>query len=354
MSFIENKIVEEDISSIIKSNIEWNKFKNKTIIVTGSNGFFGKYFIATLIKLNDEKKLNISILAIVRSLDKNSWLSKVSKIHKKLELVKSDLGKDEIKINKDINFIFHIASNASPKFYSSDPVGTILPNTIGTNNLLKLLHKSKNPDSFIFISSSEIYGNSDTHEELTELDMGVIDPMSIRSCYAESKRCGENLCVSWSHQYNLSTKVVRPFHTYGPGLKENDGRVFADFAYDINSNRDIIMKSDGTARRCFCYITDAIEGIFKVAINGKSSEAYNLANPNGDMSIHELATMLVDLFPEKNLSVRIQDENLKIINSKFNESKPNIKKISDLGWSPKIAPNEGFYRMIKSLEEPFQ
>lgn len=354
MSFIKNKIVEDDILDIINSDLDWNKLSNKKVLITGANGFLGKYLVATLLKLNEIKNSNISVIATVRKNNKNSWIQNLDNNGFNLKIIRCDLGKEIPEIDDDLSYIMHAASQASPKFYEVDPVGTILPNVVGTNNLLTKFHRSKNREGFIFISSSEVYGDTYNIANLSELDMGIIDPMNIRSCYSESKRCGENLCASWNHQFNIPTKVIRPFHTYGPGLREDDGRVFAEFAYNIFNNKNIQMQSDGLSRRSFCYVSDAIKGIFNVTFNGKSSEAYNLANPNGDMSIKELAFMLVDLFPEKNLQVDISQK-IKSLNQdqKFNESLPNIEKISELGWVPQISPEDGFFRMIKSLEQKF-
>ena len=113
--------------------------------------------------------------------------------------------------------------------------------------------------------------------------------MNVRSCYAESKRMGEVMCVSWGQQYNIHTVIVRPFHTYGPGISFDDGRVFADFVADAVLGRDIVLRSDGLAQRSFCYISDATIGFLTVLLKGDRGEAYNIGNPEAEMSIRELA-----------------------------------------------------------------
>lgn len=163
---------------------------------------------------------------------------------------------------------------------------------------------------------------------------------------------GETLCVSYHHQFNVPTKIVRPFHTYGPGMQLNDGRVFADFVSDIVHNKDIIMKSDGSAIRAFCYLADAIVGFFIVLLQGENGEAYNVGNPYGEISIKELANTLINLFPEKMLRViEIQktDDN-SYLKSNINRNCPDISKIENLGWSPKYAVSEGFIRTILSYK----
>lgn len=160
---------------------------------------------------------------------------------------------------------------------------------------------------------------------------------------------GENICVSYMHQYDTPVKVVRPAHTYGPGMDLNDGRVFADFVRDIVEDKDIVMKSDGSASRAFCYLSDATIAFFKILLDGKNGEAYNMANPSQEVSILELAEMLVSLFPEKQLKVvrqaRVGDDYLV---SPSTHASLVIKKIQSLNWNPTIDIDEGFRRTILS------
>lgn len=205
---------------------------------------------------------------------------------------------------------------------------------------------------FLYFSSGEVYGEIGIGQIPTkENDYGYLDPTNVRSCYAEGKRMGENMCASWFHQYKIPVKIVRPFHTYGPGIDLNDGRVFADFVADIANNRNIIMKSDGKAIRSFCYIADALSGFITVLLKGKNGEAYNVGNQKEAVSIKKLAEILVNLFPEKKLKIiRIKrSQNDKYMESKISINQPDITKISQLGWQPQFSIKEGFRRTIKSF-----
>ena len=143
---------------------------------------------------------------------------------------------EKIIIDSKIDFIIHAASQASPKFYGKDPVGTINANVIGTINLLELAKRNK-VEKFLYFSSSEVYGNLNEEDIPTKEDkFGSIDPCNVRSCYSEGKRAGETICISWKHQYSIPVVIVRPFHTYGPGMDLNDGRVYADFIKNIVYN----------------------------------------------------------------------------------------------------------------------
>ena len=160
------------------------------------------------------------------------------------------------------------------------------------------------------------------------------------------------MSVAWGNQHDIYTNIVRPFHTYGPGLSLNDGRVFADFVSDIVSNRDIILKSDGNAKRTFCYISDTVSGILTVLLSGKKNEAYNIGNPETEITIKDLASILVNLFPKKELKVKfeINTQNINYLKSSISRICPSIDKLKKLGWKPSVAIKEGFTRTIESYK----
>jgi UDP-glucuronate decarboxylase len=249
------------------------------------------------------------------------------------------------------DFIVHSASQASPKYYGVDPVGTLLANAAGTMYLLEHAMHSQ-AEKFLFFSSGEVYGVPiDSNRSLGEQDYGYLDPMNVRACYAESKRIGETMCVAWAQQYGLHTSVVRPFHTYGPGMALDDGRVFADFVADVVAKRDIVLKSDGLALRPFCYIADATIGFLTVLLSGGKAEAYNVANPAAEVSIRELAIVVAGLFPERGTGTRFVAplSSEAYLKSPISRSCPSIAKIKSLGWSPTIGVSDGFRRTIQSF-----
>ncbi|MDB9389594.1 NAD-dependent epimerase/dehydratase family protein [Microcystis aeruginosa] len=346
-----HKIVEQDLSQIIAADLHWETLAGKTVFISGANGFLPAYIVETLLYLNEQKRhSSIKVIGLVRN--KNKALKRLEFYQNRtdLELIEQDVS-SPISLDLKIDFIIHAASQASPKYYGKDPAGTLLANTLGTYNLLELA-KLHQVESFLYFSSSEVYGKVDPScEQIREDNYGYLDPTLVRSCYAESKRMGENMCVSWFHQYNIPTKIVRPFHTYGPGLSLDDGRVYADFVADIVNNRDIIMKSDGSARRAFCYLADAVQGFLTILLKGENGQAYNLGNPQGEISILELAVKLVDLFPEKGLKVLRQpiQDNPDYIPSQISRNCPDISKLLALGWQPQTSIEEGFKRTIGSF-----
>jgi len=347
-----SKIVKEDIDFIIAHDLDWNVFQDSTVLISGANGFLPAYLVEVLMRLSEEKGKNIEIIALVRDQDRAQKRFEHHQGKKNLKFLVQDVC-DPIVLptQQKVDFIVHAASQATPRLYGIDPVGTMLPNIVGTNNLLELA-RIKNSRGFLYFSSGEIYGETSDEQIPTREDYpGSVDPAKVRSCYGESKRAGETLCVSWHHQYGVPIKIVRLFHTYGPGMNLEDGRVFADFVSDIVHNRDIIMKSDGKQTRAFCYLADAIAGVLTVLLKGAPGEAYNVG-VNKETSIKNLADMLVSLFPERGLAVkmRIPDGVEGQTNSKINRTCPDIFKVKTLGWTARTEITEGFRRTILSYE----
>ena len=321
-------MIVNDFNSIIKSNIDWQKFSNKTILITGANGFLPAYMVDTLMYLNDTVlyPFKCNIVALVRNEEHSKIRFSQYLSNENFVLLVQDVS-EKICFDKKIDYIIHAASPASPKYYNENPVGVILPNILGTKNTLELAIQN-NIEGYLYFSSSEVYGELSDGAIITEDTYGSLDPTSIRACYGQSKRMGENLCVSYGHQFNIPVKIVRPFHTYGPGMKLDDGR----------------------ARRSFCYLADATIAFFIVLLKGKVGQAYNVANPHQTVSIRELADVLVSLFPEKKLTATFTEQDANYLQSQVKGLIPDISKIQSLGWNPTTTIEDGFKKTILSYK----
>ena len=340
-------VIEEDLKTIVSAPLPWLELSGKTILVTGANGMLPAYMVETLLFLNEKLfDHKVNILALVRNGDKAMRRFEHYRNRKDLVFLVQDVC-SPVAVNDPIDIIIHAASQASPKYYGIDPIGTLTANVLGTFNMLDLARRSK-CQNFLFFSSGEVYGTTNfSGLPVREDCFGSVDPLDIRACYPESKRMGETMCVSWMRQHDIAAKIVRPFHTYGPGMSLDDGRVFADFVAAIVGNTHLKLNSSGEARRVFCYIADATKAFFTVLLKGKNGEAYNVANPSAEISIAGLADLLVSLFPDKKLTVikrAIQSD----LASKTLQTLPDITKIEKLGWRPETDLAVGFRRTIDS------
>jgi UDP-glucuronate decarboxylase len=344
----ENAIVWSDLVNIIDSFPAWELFRGQTILITGGNGLLPSYLVRALLLANRQHQLGLKVTCIIRSRQSDlarlvPWLSDQA-----LEVAYGEVESYPLDQLTQQSIVIHAASGATPAVYQSNPVGIILPNTVGTARLCEQasIWKSKR---FLFFSTGEVYGiNSSPH--FLETDYGLVDPSSLRSCYAESKRCGEAICVAYSHQYELHTVIARIFHTYGPQMKLDDGRVFADFVRDSLEAKQIKLASSGEALRCFCYLSDATSAFLHLIVFGKAAQAYNLSNPNAEISIRDLATLVAGL-SNPPLEVYLgNNEDLKpgYMPSQVPRSLPSIAKVQALGWQPVVGLQDGFKRTLSS------
>lgn len=346
-----NEILDEDLKYLCDTFKYQNELKNKTILVTGATGLIAKYFCYFLLALNKKYNLNIKVVALVRNLEKAKNAYKCFE-NENLVYLNQDIC-EPINYKGHVDYIFHAAGSCSAEAIRKNPVGIIKANTIGTINVLDFA-KDNNVSKVLFPSTREIYGKVEGIDVITENDMGVIDPLNSRNCYPESKRLAEALFKSYREQYGVNFNILRIAHTYGPGMEiRNDGRVMADFIGSIADNKDILLNSDGTAIRSFCYITDAIEGIMDVLVKGIPGESYNLANETEPYMIRDVAEMLVNLYPQKGLKVAFA--NADDVSKKgylgYKIVRLDTSKLENLGWRPKMKLKVGMKRTVDYYNE---
>lgn len=340
-----NKIRKEDVEQIVAA-MPYEECEGKVFLITGATGFLGSYMVDTLMMLKKNKKIIKCVIHLLcRNKEKaekkfSEWIS-----DEDFNLITQSV-EDKIHIKGNIDFIIHAASCSQTRMFSDRPVDLLSANVIGTYNLLQLA-KEKNTKSFLFFSSGSVYGESSDNILFEERTYNI-NYLNMRNSYASGKRMGEMLCKAFWKQYAVPTKCVRISHTYGPGIDIDDGHVYSDFAKSIFNNSNLIIKGDGTDSRPFCYVTDAIRAFWILLFDGVDGEVYNMANTKETLSIRELADILAyHVFADRNLEV-IQNRNLvKDKEKRF----VNIDKLRKLGWNPAVSIEEGFKRLIASLEE---
>ena len=345
-----NMVVQEDLKQMAEEHLDWHQFDGKTILVTGATGMLATYISYFLLYLKEEKGIELKLIALCRTKSKaeKTFFNFLDKPY--FDLVLQDVC-DSIQYDGSIDYIFHLAGNASPHYINSDPVGIVKSNMLGTFNVLELA-KEKHTSKVIFASTREVYGKNEEENSLTETSFGTIDPMENRSCYPESKRAAETILRSYFLQYGVNFNALRIAHSYGPGMNlHRDGRVMADLMGNVVDGKDIELKSTGEALRAFCYITDAVTGIFYAALKGEPGEAYNLANETEEISIRDLAQMLVSLRKDKELKVIFNIPNTNTGYCNYKRVGLNTDKLEKLGWKPIVDLKEGCEKTIKSFIE---
>lgn len=304
----------------------------KRVLIAGGAGFLGSHLAESLIENFD--------VVIVDNLS-SGLESNITSIRERVEFVNQNV--ETFRYGKKIDIIIDLASRASRVEWETYPVEVALSNSMGTNNLIKLA--LKNGSSFIYASSSEVYGNPDLIPT-PESYIGRVDTISSRSPYDEGKRFSEALIKSYEREYGLNNIIIRFFNTYGPRMRGGDfyGRVIDRFINQSLSEQKITVYGDGNQTRSFTFVSDAVDAIELILERGKYGELYNVGNDK-ETKIIELANLIKDLTGSKS----------EIVFKDLPENDPirrsaKITKVTDLGWSHKISLKDGIKRTIESFK----
>ncbi|KHO47471.1 MAG: NAD-dependent epimerase/dehydratase [archaeon GW2011_AR5] len=305
----------------------------KTVLVAGGSGFIGSWLCQDLLK----KRFNV-ICADNEITGKRNNLKEFEK-DGSFSFIHQDITK-QVDIDS-VDFIFHMASPASPVHYQKYPVETLMANSVGTLNLLNLA--KENNAKILYASSSEVYGDPKEHPQ-KETYWGNVNPNGPRACYDEGKRFSEALVSSFP---GVNWTIIRIFNTYGPRMNKNDGRVVPNFVNQAISSKPITIYGDGRQTRSFCYVSDMVEGIERAMFSEKSAgEVINLGNPN-EITMLELADIVIRLTDSKSKKVFRQ-----IPTDDPTRRKPDIAKAGKiLGWKPSVGIEEGMKSTIKYFRE---
>jgi UDP-glucuronate decarboxylase len=351
-------IVNEDLASMgDRLSVEFGKMSGKKLLIVGGAGFLGYYLVQAPLAWNKRgigAPIDVTVWDnYIRGMP--DWL-KALEGDENLTLAKHDIIDPLPADMGDYDYIIHAASIASPIFYRKYPIETMDANVNGLRTLLEYALQQKKAGKplagFLFYSTSEIYGDPTPENIPTpETYRGNVSCTGPRACYDESKRYGETLCVNFAQQHGLQITIARPFNNYGPGLKITDRRVLPDYARDVFSGRDIVMLSDGSPTRTFCYISDAIVGYYKVLVVGKSGESYNVGTDAEEVPMLKLAEEVVKFaaanFGYKGQVVRKVSEDKEYLTDNPNRRSPIIKKAREqLGYEPTIHFEEGLARSL--------
>jgi nucleoside-diphosphate-sugar epimerase len=353
------QILDEDLDQICADLAsEFGEMSGGRLLVTGGGGFLGYYLVQSVLHWNDKHSAGEAIRVVVYdnyARGVPDWLVALGR-RPDVELRRQDVIEPLPKDMGHFDWIVHAAGIASPIYYRAQPLKCIDANINGLRNLLDYAAAERDAGralkGFLFYSSSEIYGDPDPSAIPTpETYRGNVSCTGPRACYDESKRFGETLSVVYAKHEGLPVRIARPFNNYGPGLKITDGRVIPDFASDIFAGRNIVMLSDGSPKRTFCYATDAVTGYFKVLVRGGNGEAYNIGIDKPEISMAELANLAIkaarDLFGYRGKVILGNSAETDYLVDNPNRRCPVIDKArADLGFDPKVSIDDGIYRSL--------
>jgi len=313
--------------------------KKQTILVTGGGGFIGSHLCELLLSRGND----VICLDNFFTGSKNNIRHLLS--NPSFELIRHDV---TIPIELEVDAIYNLACPASPIHYQHDPVQTIRTNILGAMNMLDLARRLRIP--ILQSSTSEIYGDPQEHPQ-RETYWGNVNPIGVRSCYDEGKRCAETLFFDYHRQYGIPIKVVRIFNTYGPRMLPNDGRVVSNFIVQALKGNDITIYGDGSQTRSFCCVSDLVIGLEAMMHTpNKVVGPVNLGNP-GEFTVRELAETII----------RLTDSKSKIVYKPLPQDdparrKPDVSLARELlGWTPGIGLEDGlrqtidYFRNLKDL-----
>lgn len=307
----------------------------KSILVTGGAGFIGSHLCNRLVSEGND----------VICLDNFFTGAKDNIRHlignPNFELVRHDITEQ---YTAEVDQIYNLACPASPPHYQYNPVKTIRTSVLGAMNMLELANYRKCP--ILQSSTSEVYGDPMVHPQV-ETYWGNVNPIGIRSCYDEGKRCAETLMMDYHRQYDVKSRIIRIFNTYGPNMSPNDGRVVSNFIVQALKNQDITIYGDGSQTRSFCYVDDLIEGMIRMMNNDKNFVGpVNLGNPS-ERTIMDFAKLIIELTNSKS----------KIIHKPLpgddpTQRKPDISLAKQqLDWEPRVDIRTGLSKTIEYFDK---
>ena len=306
------------------------------IVLTGGSGFIGSHLSKELLK-NGENKLIVVDNLLTGNLNNIQDLLD----HENATFIQHDV-QDHIEIDEKVDYVFHLASAASPIAYTENPVNTLKAGSLGTINTLGLARK--HCAEYFLASTSEVYGDPLITPQNEEY-WGNVNPNGERSMYDEAKRFAEAATATYARSYDLKTKIIRIFNTYGPNMQLNDGRVVTNLIVQALNGEDLTIYGDGTQTRSFSYVSDTVAGIIAM-MESNHYEVFNIGNPY-EMTVKELAETILKLTNSKSKIIYKP-----LPNDDPQQRRPDISKAKEkLNWEPKVDLESGFNTTIEWIKK---
>lgn len=340
-----------DIDKVIEVVPELDRLAGKSLMITGAAGLVCSAIVDIIFRYNDTHDQKIQVLAAGRWPEEMSGRFGDLVNRDDFTFVVYDASKTDNVINVHADYIIHGASNASPNMIVKEPVETMMSNFLGMKYLLDYAIE-QGTERILYISSSEVYGEKEGSEPYKEGQYGYIDLLNSRNSYSVGKRAAETLCASYADEYGMESVIVRPGHIYGPTASPFDKRVASAWSYAVAKGEDIVMKSDGSQIRSYCYCLDCASAMLKVLLCGENCHAYNISNPDSIISIKDMAEILSESAGVK-LRMELPTEEEKKGFNPMSNSSLESESLTGLGWHGCFDAKTGFAHTVKILKETY-
>lgn len=348
MNFYDSENYKNDVGIAVRAVAGFEKLFGSSVLIAGASGLIGSFMADMFLYANKHMNADITVYAMDLSAERLAARFEGAD-REKLRPVEHNVNElPDFDFTAD--YIIHAASPAFPAAFSSDPVGTIMSNILGTKYLLDY-GRDHGTKRMLYISSGEVYGQGDLSlESFEESYAGYVDPTSPRSCYPNGKRTAETLCASYTKQFGLDTVIVRPSHTYGPTVTRADNRANAQFVNKGLAGEDIVLNSAGNQMRSYTYLADSASAIITVLACGESGNAYNIANSQSRTTIAGFAEEVAAQTGTKVIFAD-PDEVAKAEMTPIAKQVLSSRKLEGLGWKGQFTVEEGIRHTLNIMRE---
>lgn len=348
MTLVEQPMYQVDLAKVVDNLPELKKLDGQSILMIGASGMIGSFLIDTLMLANQQLGLKIKIFAMGRNRKKLETRFLMYLDSSFFEIVEGDVT-EPLPENLVVDYMIHGASNTHPKAYATDPIGTIMTNLAGTDQVLKHA-AATNVKRTLFLSTVEIYGeNRGDVEKFNEEYCGYIDCNTLRAGYPEGKRVSESLCQAYITKYDLDIVIPRLCRTFGPTMLASDTKASSQFILNAVNHEDIVLKSEGNQYFSYVYVADAVSAILYLLLHGESGQAYNVSNEKFDLYLKDLAKKIANI-SGKTVIFELPDEVESKGFSKANTAILDNTKIKNVGWMPLFDLEESLEHTVEIIK----